>query len=759
MYAESIVEARLSIAERELGFRLEYHSPTDVDTFDASLERRYGDAYAAARRASQGAEDPTRSFQVSILRELNNPEAPRLTPEEVRFMQNEQAVAMCDAAYFLTRYYWIKPPQGIQRFTFLPGQQCYFDVISELESRRAAIEMIVNKARQHGISTETEGIILHRAALHFNVNAACASADRGSTQKMAGMTFFGYDRLPWWLRPTTTRRVESEKGMIEFGGSLSGISFQHGNQQMGMARGDTVKIYHLSEVASYPRPDELIEAALFKCVHPHPDVFGVLESTAEGDIGWWYDTYWGSKKNWRLGRSRLCPLFLPWWLGTDKYPTETWIRTHPIPRSWKMQRETRQMIARAKLFVQSSPVIDKVVGNSWEKLPLPPHLAQWGRHATGFPLAQAWYWELNFMEHRDKGKAKLWYQEMPTDDNESFQGSYESVFGREVVAEVFTERSTRYHVYGIVGQSIEARHEPDPQEIDLSEDQMIVPVSYYCRTTEETYRWELWPLKWEEPFLELSDIRDDDSHMGKLFVYHPPEPGYDYSVGVDTGNGLEQDNTVIAVSRRGRTPQEQDVQAAEFRSNTVSHVEAYAWVMAICAYYARYMEHSLQNIREPYVAIEQLLAVGDTCQLQMSKMGYGRFHRMTRYDNDMKKIRKSKVHGKRGWFTGAWSRPILCDGFVILVKNGWYKVNSPYTAREMSQWEVHSTSTGKQKYEHAAQATDDGVFANAMAAFCVNDLETMAERSKAQWNTIGEKKQPTLNIDAPRGVMMNPDQI
>lgn len=754
MYAPSITEQRLVIAEKELGFSLEYHSPGDIDQFDADLESRYPEAYVSARTAAQGAEDPTRAFQVSILRALNNPEAPCLKPDEVRFMQNEQAVAMCDAAYFLTRFYWIKPPTGIQRFTFLPGQRCYFDVVSELEARRAAIEIIACKARQHGISTETEGIILHRASMYFNVNAACASADRSSTAKMANMTFFGYDRLPWWIRPTTTRRVESDKGMLEFGGSLSAISFQHGNQQMGMARGDTVGVYHLSEVASYSNAGYLIEDALFKCVHAHPDVFGVLESTAEGDTGWWYDTYFGSKKNWRSGRSRLCPLFLPWWLGTDKYPTPTWIRTHPIPRNWHMDKKTRQMMARSKLFVQSSPVLDKVVGTSWERLPLAAHLAPWGRHSSGFPLAQAWFWEANYLEHRDKGNAKKWFQEMPSDDTEAFQGSYESVFGSEVIAEVYTQRRTAYHVYGIIGQSIEDHLEPDPDEIDLRE--QIVPVNYTSRKSEETYRWELWPLRWEEPFVELSDIRDDDSHMGKLFVWHPPEPGYDYSVGIDTGNGLDQDSTVIAVSRRGRTPQEQDVQAAEFRSNQVSHVEAYAWAMAVCAYYGRYMEGSTQ-FREPYVAVEQLLAVGDTCQLQMSNMGYSRFHRMTRYDNDPKKIRRSKTHGKRGWFTGAWSRPILCDGFVILVKNGWYKVNSPYTAREMSQWEVHKTSTGKQRYEHASQATDDGVFANAMAAFCVNDLQTTAERSKNQRNSIGENKLPALNIDRPGGVRLNPD--
>ncbi len=143
----------------------------------------------------------------------------------------------------------------------------------------------------------------------------------------------------------------------------------------------------------------------------------------------------------------------------------------------------------------------------------------------------------------------------------------------------------------------------------------------------------------------------------------------------------------------------------------------------------------------------------------MSKMGYSRFHMMIRYDTKLKDMKKSKSR-KRGWFTNAWSRPMLTDGFVTLVKNNWYKVNSPYTMREMTQWEVHLTSTGKDKYEHATNATDDGIFANAMAAFCPNDLRTMAERSKNQWNGSGGSKLPAIDISPSRGgITVNPDSF
>jgi hypothetical protein len=342
---------------------------------------------------------------------------------------------------------------------------------------------------------------------------------------------------------------------------------------------------------------------------------------------------------------------------------------------------------------------------------------------------------------------------MPTTDVEAFQGSFDSVFGKEVIAEVWSKRETTYAVYGVVGQSIEDRHEPLGEDIDPRFPR--IPVKYVNRKDEIAYRWELVPLRWTEPFNALDGIAKDDSHMGKLFVWEEPRPGYDYAIGVDTSRGMGRDGSVIAVARRARSSSEQDIQVAEWRDNRVGHVEAFAWVMAIGAYYARWMgecgevDPALRvAYREPYVAVEQVAAVGDTVNINMRGMGYKRFHRMGRYDSVPSAMRKSR-QVKEGWFTHGWSRPILTGTFVTLVQNGWYKVNSPFTLWEMDHWEVHLTGTGKEKYEHDSNATDDGVFANALAAFCPNDRKPLAERTKKRFmeGTGG---------DGPPGLDMTP---
>ena len=737
MYCQEVVDSRLEVIEKIVGFRPEYHTPEEVADFNLRLEYKYADFYAEAKRASQGVEEPTKPFQIVLLRRLCNPQAPVLNSDEVRFMTNERAMCMCDAAYFLTRYYWILNRENIlQLFTFQSGQKILFNCIAEMERLGFSIEILLAKARQLGMTTVVAGLLLLKAMLGHGVKAVVASADRAKTREMVEKIILAYDRLPWWLRPLYSKRVASDAGALAFGSLESALSFQHGNQVNPIAMGSTVIGYHLSEVSSYNNARKLIEIGLFKAVHPSRRVLGILESTCKGDTGWWHDSYWDAKKNWIIHASRLMALFLPFPCAEDMYPNPTERIGHPTPDNWRMDQTTREMVAECEMYIASNPVLAKVMskdGKPWQ-----------------MSREQAWYWEWNFLSARAKGSEKQWYQEMPHTDRAAFQGSYENVFGKDVIAQCWTNRAQEgaYETFAIIGQSIEDRHEPSDFEID---DSLVrVPILWSNKKDQLTYRWELVPLTWAEPFRELAEIREDDEdHMGKFFRYRPPEPGYDYSIGCDTSSGLGGDGTAICVSRRARHPQDIDIQVAEFRDNFVSHVEAYAWMAAIGAHYSKYMtpeHHCPTRHRMPYMAIEQIAAVGDTCQLQLRKMGFRRFHQMIRYDSKPEQMRKFKAH-KQGWFTYGWSRPILCDTFTVWVQNGWYQVNSPFTLWEMDHWEVHYTSADKVKYEHGEDTTDDGLFACAMSAFCPNDLKPMSERTTKRSVTLDNEGKYRAVID------------
>lgn len=694
MYSQTRVAERISQAEREYGIRVEYHTIAQVDDFDRYLRRNNMYTFDEGTGAVSGIQN--------------------ISDFARRWMLNEQILCLCDAAYTLTRYAWVKDEKNvIKRFEFRMGQRMLFDIICDLEELGAAIEIQILKARQLGMSTLVELLIGHRIIFSYGINAVIGSADQSMTGRMAGMLFLMYDMLPVWLRPQWTRRVESDRGMLTFGAMASGVSFQHGAQKQGIGTGTTPTLYHLSEVALYSDPVSLIDEGLWKAVHASPNVFGILESTGRGDKGWWADTWRFSRERWQSRQSRMCPLFLPWFVGTDIYPTPTWISTRPIPPAWRPNHDTIQHVAKCEMYVEAEDMLRRHLGANWR-----------------MPRSQQWFWECGHEEAKSKSTQGSWYQEMAADDVEALQRSGgEPVFGHQVIAEIDSRRSRQYRVWGLAGQSIEAAHEPLADYIDYSSGATRIPIRYRSPKGEQ-YVWELIPMQFggEGSSHPALDEKSPDAPMGLLIEYEPPTPNISYSLGVDTSEGKGQDSTAISVWALG-WDQRPDRQVAEFASPYVSHVEAFSFILAIAAYYRTHMQQGVTRWKEPYVAIEQVAAVGDVAQAQMSRMGYSNFHRMVRYDKkDIGKLKKRSQ--SRGWFTYGWSRPILTGHFVHWVQNSWAEVQSPWLLDEMRHFEIHRTASGKERMEHEDDEHDDRIFAAAMAIFCPHDMDTLAQRSK-----------------------------
>jgi hypothetical protein len=719
VYAQKKVDERLALAEKEFKFLPTYHSVQEVDNFEKQLtdKNKYMRDDSGKIVGMQG-----------------------LTARDRWWIENEQILVQCDAAYFLTRYSWVRDEENIiRRFNFRAPQKMIFDIICDLEKRDSAIEILILKARQLGTSTLIELLISHRIIFSYGVNAVIGSADQTKTALMANMLFLCYDYLPFWLKPQPTRRVESDRGMMVFGHSQSGVSFQHGAQTSGIARGTTPTIYHLSEVASFTDAVNQIEASLFKAVHASPLVFGILESTGEGDKGWWPDTWRHAKENWPLRRSRLCPLFLPWFVGVDMYPKPTWMKMRPVPHDWRPNRVTKAHVAKSELFVASNKLLERVLLEHQRKQGI-----EIKNHLWKMPREQQWFWEVEHEQARSKGIESVFLQEMAGDDEEALQRSMESVFGHETIETLQTRRDKDYHAYTITGQSIEEGHEVSAEYYDYSKDR--IPVRYASKRG-EIYRWDFIPLK------RIDGIRENepDDADRVLFIWHHPKQGVSYSIGVDTSEGKGEDSTVISVWTYGSKNQP-DTQCAEFSSPYVNHVEAFAFVLSIAAYYGRYMERGITKWKEPYVAVEQVAAVGDTCQLQMARMGYSNFHRMSRYDG-RHPARDKRNARKIGWFTFGWSRPLLTTNFVHAAQNGWAEINSPWLIEEMRHFEVHKTSTGKERLEHEEGEHDDRIFAAAMAIFCPHDLDVIADRSKKRH--IETSALPKIDLGEYQGNMVS----
>jgi hypothetical protein len=720
VYADSKAAERLAIAQKEFGFTPTYHSVADVIAFEDQLRREGKYTFDDA-----GAPDGVKN----------------LTSEQSQWMLNEQVLVKCDAVYFLTRYAFVKNSENvIERFRFRVPQRLMFDIICDLESRGFSIEIQILKARQLGVSTLVALLIAHRIIFSYGVNAVLGSADRTKTMLMANMLLLCYDCLPCWLRPKWTRRVESDQGMLVFGQNATGVSFQHGAQASGIARGTTPTVYHLSECASFTDPVNQIEAALFKAVHASPSVFGILESTGEGNIGWWADTWRASKEKWARGMARLCPLFLPWFCGVDIWPTPTWSLMHPTPADWRPNSDTRKHLAKARLYVASNPLLrDALITDQKRRGVYPGGVWDLPRH-------QQWFWEVDHEEHKAKDIESTFFQEMAGDDEEALQRSSESVFGHETIVEVKSRVDATWTPYGIVGQSIEEDHEPTPEYVDYKSER--IPVRY-ASPKGTVYRWELVPLV-KNPGGVAIDEKNPEDVNGMLMVWHPPKPRVNYSIGIDTAEGIGKDSTTFSVWALGYNGMP-DVQVAELSSPWINHVEAFAFGMALVAYYGQHMQLGETKWRQPYVSIEQVAAVGDTCQGQMNRMGHTNFHKMPRYDHTARRIMKEKrsPSAKTGWFTYGYTRGILTTNFVHAAQTGWITVNSPWMIGEMETFERHATATGKLRMEHEDGKNDDRIFAGAIAVFCPHDTEPLTERSKKR--SVETSGLPPIDLSPFRG--------
>ncbi|HVB01743.1 MAG TPA: hypothetical protein VNE42_10860, partial [Acidimicrobiales bacterium] len=503
-----------------------------------------------------------------------------------------------------------------------------------------------------GVSTLTEIAVLHRTQFYKHTNSLVASYDPDQSKKMVGMIDRAFSFEPWWLKPDKT--VDRADDLREFGGLDSGISIQHGSQFTGLGRGSTPNVAHLSEVSEYIEPEELIDASLINAMHPSPKMFLVLESTAKGRKNYWHRLWEHSKANYGSGKASLYPMFLPWFVGRDIYPTTTWLDMHPIPQEFEPATLTYHHAERAKNYVRSNELLQKFLGEEWE-----------------MPVEQMWWWEVTRDEYKAKDILNKFYEEMPADDLEAFQSTNRSAFDADVLSVYRESCKPPIGVFGFKGRpdEIPMRFWPESREIDT--DSPCINIKSRWSPSQPATECQLVPMRMRE-----WPMRDP---MGKLLVWEMPEDEEEYGIGIDTGDGVGLDRTTLEVIRKA-TVERPWGQAAEFHSPYIGASEFWPVALAVSTLYATYRQGQVRQCR---VAID-CLRNGESVQFEMKKHGWWNFHPWQRYDQ--RRIRQSQHH-REGWFSNSWSRAMMMDYVIRALKDEFIDIYSPYFVDEMGDLE------------------------------------------------------------------------
>jgi len=699
MYSEKIIVQNLDKFAAREGWMPTPHTFAQVEEF-----KHYIDSIVKI-------ESNSRSSYISLVRSITE----KRRKEIWRWVENEQVMCALDSSYFDDCYAYVCNEGGeIFKFKNRKSQEVFDSVIADFDEKQVAIRLLILKARQVGITTKTALKFLQRMLFIPHTQAVMASVQSDKSELIGRILDIAYNQCPWWLVP---RRLP--KGAFDNG---SVLSIQSGMQATGIAQGWTPTCIHLSELADIPKPKKVIEEGLLRATHATPNLFMVFEGTGGGNTGWLAETWRAAKEDFPKGLHDLCPVFIPWAMATDLYPEEAWIRQFPVPEDFykKRMEVTRKHVIRAESYIRNTPFLSRIAGRDWR-----------------MPLEQQWFWEFNYAKSCKNHSQKIWLAQMPADDYEALTGVHDSVFDVETIQDIedhiyevqggTKERKNPVQAYAITGDSIDDGFEPLEQLIDY--DKAHIRVTWKSDRGQR-YDWVLVPLLPIDEDVELETF-------DKLLVYEEPNPGYTYSCGIDTADGLgkeDEDRTCVSVTRN-RFGDEYDYQVAELVSNRINSAQVVGFAACIAAWYG-------ENAKDPRgvkFCVEQIGRPGDTCQHQLKLMGFHWHHVPRRYDS--KKI-KDDSGKKQGWYSNVWSVPILMTRFTEAVNGGWYRPTSRWLIEELKTLERHAAAGRISKLEHRSGQHDDRVRAAAQSFFTAHDFDILADRSQKRYALPTEKAPP-----------------
>jgi hypothetical protein len=697
MYAQSVVLAKLAEFERANGWMPVYHSLAQVEEFKA-----YIDSICKV-------DANTRNSYVDLKVKLSK----RRADEIRRFVENEQVLCTIDSDYWETRYAWIiDNASNVYKFQNRVAQAIFDSILWQFDIDQVAIELFVLKARQLGISTKVALKFLHRLLFLPHTQAVMASINTDKSELLGRMAQVCLEHLPWWLIP---RRTRASLRATEFdNGSI--LVVQSGSQTTGIAEGWTPTLIHISEIGDIPNPKKVLEEGLFRATHPTRKLFAVYEGTGKGNTGWQADKWRACKEGWPLGTERLCPIFLSWPTAPDQYPEPDWLRKFPVPGGFAPHAATRKHVQRCELYIRNTPYIAKVMGKDWR-----------------MPVEQQWYWQFNYDMAVKTHTVKNWLSMMPADDFEALQGANDSVFDEEVIRAVSEKRERSFQDYGIRGESIDDSLEP--REMDIDYDKEFIRVTWNSYRGQK-YTWTMVPLK-------TCDDDDEKQSLGRVRVFEEPKAGYDYSIGIDTADGLgmeDEDRAVLQVTH-SVVGDACDNQVCEFVDNRVNAPQMVGFAACLGAWYGE----KTKDPRGVKFCIEQRMRSGDDCQLQLKFMGFTWHHIHVPAYDARGSVKENKGHIE-GFRTNETTRPMVFGRFIDAINNGWYRPNSKWLLQECRDFVRKTLSTGKTKMDHESGKHDDRIMAAALSYFTRHAFDVMADRSTKRYS-LPTGKLPEINYE------------
>lgn len=203
---------------------------------------------------------------------------------------------------------------------------------------------------------------------------------------------------------------------------------------------------------------------------------------------------------------------------------------------------------------------------------------------------------------------------------------------------------------------------------------------------------------------------DIEPWNGRLMVWHPPQRGEEYCLGIDTSEGVRKDRSVCEVFLKGNLVHP-DIQVAEFACDFMDPVDFAHIVNTIGRFYCD------PDGTEAFCTIETNNPAGSSVLNTLrSKLDYTNLFIRKDYEK-----RENLYTTKYGWHTTRYNRGLIIARGLHALQYGDLVLNSPYLLDEMSDFESnHDMAQAKVK---TGKGHDDRVMAMLIGYFGGHDDE------------------------------------
>lgn len=248
-------------------------------------------------------------------------------------------------------------------------QQYVLNIIKKAWIEGKAIRLLILKARQEGISTESEAIIYSIISTQPNRNGVIVADDDDGANYLFEMSKTYHDASEDHLKPILKRSNRKE---LVFKAIRSAIYVQTANKPNSV-RKYTYQIAHLSEFALFPYPNELM-TALNQTVPNLPKTIIIIETTAKGKkkidneirgkVGNGSRYFYDEWKKAKAGETDWIAVFIPWFWH-EEYTTPIYEDGERIALENSLDDEEKNLLKTLNLRTGRTVSLEQIKWRRW----------------------------------------------------------------------------------------------------------------------------------------------------------------------------------------------------------------------------------------------------------------------------------------------------------------------------------------------------------------------------------------------------------